>query len=193
MRLFQKEGPEFQANERMRRCMILFLFSSMILGGLHAETAESAEARATRWLTNRLAVAEWQELVDKWEASRAAMTTPIENLSLPVNHYPDGRKRIVLVAKRAQILSESLVFAEEVRLEMLTPDGKSDGVVLADDCLLDQSTKRGYCRGHVDVTKGTDHIKGVGMMFSGENQFIKVLAECEIRTFRIPSRFGRLS
>lgn len=177
----------------MRLYVTIFLTAFMVLGFVHADTAENAEARATRWLTNRLAVAAWQGLVDKWDASKAAMTAPIENLSLPVNHYPDGRKRIVLVAKRAQILSESLVFAEGVRLEMLTPDGKSDGVVVADDCLLDQSTKRGYCRGRVDVTKGTDHIKGVGMMFSGENQFIKILSECEIRTFRIPSRFGRLS
>ena len=151
------------------------------------------EARVTRWLTNRQVVASWNVLVDKWDVSKAAMTSPIENLMLPVDHYADGRKRIVLIAKRAQILSESLVYAEGVRLEMLTPDGKSDGIVLADDCLLDQKTKRGYCRGKVDVTKGTDHIKGRGMMFSGEDQFIKVLSECEIRTFRIPSNFGRLS
>ena len=177
----------------MRRNILHLFFACLAVCYVQAENADTAEARVTRWLTNRQDVASWQVLVDKWDVSKAAMTSPIENLMLPVDHYADGRKRIVLIAKRAQILSETLVYAEDVKLQMLTPDGKSDGIVLADDCLLDQKTKRGYCRGKVDVTKGTDHIKGRGMMFSGEDQFIKVLSECEIRTFRIPSKFGRLS
>lgn len=183
----------FKPQRRMRQSWLIGVLSAAFAGGVYADSVEAAEARAERWLTNRLQTASWQVLMEKWPASKAAMTAPIENLTLPVNHYSDGRKRIVLVARRAQILSETLVYAEGVRLEMLTPDGKSDGVVLADDCLLDQATKRGYCRGKVDVTKGTDHILGRGMMFSGDDQFIKILAECEIRTFRIPARFGRLS
>jgi hypothetical protein len=177
----------------MRLKNIHLIFACICVCSVQAEIAETAEARVTRWLTNRQDVASWQVLVDKWDTSKAAMTSPIENLMLPVDHYADGRKRIVLIAQRAQILSETLVYAEGVKLQMLTPDGKSDGIVLADDCLLDQKTKRGYCRGKVDVTKGTDHIKGRGMMFAGDDQFIKVLSECEIRTFRIPSKFGRLS
>jgi hypothetical protein len=177
----------------MRLKNIHFIFACLAVCYVQAENAEPAEARVTRWLTNRQDVASWQVLVDKWDASKAAMTSPIENLMLPVDHYADGRKRIVLIAQRAQILSETLVYAEGVTLQMLTPDGKSDGIVLADDCLLDQKTKRGYCRGKVDVNKGTDHIKGRGMMFAGDDQLIKILSECEIRTFRIPAKFGRLS
>ncbi len=181
-------------SERMRlNKTIILLFTCLTLGqAVAADSAESTEARATRWLTNRLNVAAWQGLMDKWNASKAEMTAPIENLSLPVDLYPDGRKRIVLLARRAQILSKSLIFAEGVRLEMLSPEGKTEGVVLAEDCLLDQSTKRGYCRGLVDVTKGTDHIKGRGMMFAADEKFIKILAECEIRTKRIPTNVGRL-
>lgn len=177
----------------MRRRIIYVLLACLAVCLVQAENVETAEARATRWLTNRQDVASWKVLVDKWDASKAAMTSPIEKLVLPVDHYADGRKRIVLIAQRAQILSETLVYAEDVKLEMLTPDGKPDGMVLADDCLLDQTTKRGYCKGKVDVTKGKDHIKGRGMMFSGDDQFIKILSECEIRTFRIPAKFGRLS
>jgi hypothetical protein len=173
--------------------IIYLFFICRVACHVQAESAEAAEARITRWLTNRQDIATWQVLIDKWDASKAAMTSPIENLILPVDHYADGRKRIVLIARRAQILSETLVYAEDVKLEMLTPDGKSDGIVLADDCLLNQTTKRGYCRGKVTVTKGTDHIRGRGLMFSGNEQFIKILSECEIRTFRIPARFGRLS
>lgn len=172
--------------------VICFLLSCFVACGVLADNLETAEARATRWLTNRLTVAAWQGLMDQWEVSKAGMTSPMENLSLPVDHYADGRKRIVLVARRAQILSENLVYAEGVKLEMLTPDGKSDGIVLADDCLLDQATKRGYCRGNVQVSKGTDQIKGKGLMFAGEEQFIKILAGCEIRTFRVPAKIGSL-
>ena len=170
----------------------IMLLACLIIWQATAETAESAEARATRWLTNRLSVAAWQGLMDKWEASKAEMKSPIENLSLPVDHYPDGRKRIVLQARRSQILTKSLIFAEGVRLEMLSPEGKSEGLVLADDCLLDQATKFGYCRGKVDVSRGTDQIKGHGMVFSADDKFIKILAGCEIRTYRVLSRVGGL-
>ena len=177
----------------MRRTLTYLFLACLAVGPVLAENAETADARATRWLTNRQDVASWKMLVEKWDASKAALTSPIENLTLPVAHYADGRKRIVLVARRAQILSETLIFAEGVQLQMLTPDGKSDGIVLAEDCLLDQSTKRGYCKGTVTVTKGTDRINGRGLLFAGDDQFIKILSECQIRTFRMPAKFGRLS
>jgi len=112
---------------------------------------------------------------------------------LPLDHYENGRIRAVLRAEKAHLLENDLVFAWNVKIEMLLPDGKPDGVLIAEDCLLDRNAKRGFCRGAVSVKKGPDHLKGRGMYFSTDEQFIKLLSECEIRTSRIPASFGRLS
>jgi hypothetical protein len=77
-----------------------------------------------------------------------------------------------------------------VRVTILTVDGKP--TCDAQDCLFDRR-KHGYCRGQVHAVMGTDRLKGLGMYFSIEEQFIKILSECEIRTSRIPSKLGRLS
>jgi len=75
----------------------------------------------------------------------------------------------------------------------LNEDGKLDGRMTAAGCLFDRDSKRGYCEGAVGLVKGTDRLKGRGMYFSIEDQFIKILSECEIRTYRIPLKLGRLS
>jgi lipopolysaccharide export system protein LptC len=134
----------------------------------------------------------WEALSGKWEQSSAAMTTPVENLVLPLDHHESKRIKTLLRAEKARLLGEGLIFALNVKMELLAADGKPDGMLIAEDCLIDRNTKRGYCKGAVEVKTGTDHLKGRGMYFSTDEEFIKLLSECEIRTFRIPASFGRL-
>lgn len=135
----------------------------------------------------------WRPFADKWAAAKASMTFPVENLMLPLEYYGSGRLKTVLRAKRSQMCPDGLLYAEDVQVVMLTESGEPDGRIMASDCLFDRQTKRGYCDGNVNVVKGTDRLKGRGMYFSIDEQFIKILSECEIRTFRIPMKLGRLS
>ena len=144
------------------------------------------------WFT-RHSEAPWHPLVEKWGPMKAAMTAPVENLTLPLDYYDSGRMKAVLRARKAQMFPDNLIFAEGVTVDMLTEDGKPDGRLTADGCLFDRDSKRGYCEGAVGLVKGTDRLKGRGMYFSIEDQFIKILSECEIRTYRIPLKLGRLS
>jgi hypothetical protein len=151
-----------------------------------------AEMDAAQWFARHTDQV-WQPLAAKWDASKASMTSPVENLTLPLDYYENGRMKAVLHAKRAQMLGEEYVFAEGVLVDLLTVDGKPDGKLVAEGCLFDRQAKRGFCRGAVHVVKGTDRIWGRGMYFSIDEQFIKILSECEIRTYRIPVKLGRLS
>jgi hypothetical protein len=116
----------------------------------------------------------------------------VENLTLPLDYYVSGRIRAILRAQKAQLLPDGLVFAEGVRVDMLTEGGQPDGWLKAEACLFDRTAKKGYCEGAVSVEKGGDRLKGRGMYFSFEQQFIKILGECEIRTHRIQLNIGRL-
>jgi len=135
----------------------------------------------------------WRPLADKWNVSKAAMVTPVENLTLPLDYYDNGRMKAVLHAVKAQMFDDGLIFSEGVVVDLFTVDGKSDGRLTADACLFNRQDKHGYSEGIVHLVKGSDRIKGRGMYFSIDEQFIKILSECEIRTSRIPLKLGRLS
>ena len=153
--------------------------------------------RAEQWLAKRMDTTAWEALSAKWDEASASKTTPVENLVLPLDHYKTGREkgriRTLLKAEKAHLLGEDLVFAWNVKIELLLPDGTPELTLVAEDCLVERNTKRGFCRGAVDIKSEADHLKGRGMYFSTDEQFIKLLSECEIRTSRVPSSFGRIS
>ncbi len=153
-----------------------------------ASAAEDPEA--ARWF-NRHDDAAWRPLAARWPAVKAAMTAPVENLALPLDYYADGRIRARLRADKAQIFPDGFIFAEGVVVELLTAEGKADGTLTAEGCLFDREARHGYCDGRVAVEKEGDRLKGRGMYFSMSGEYIKIMAECEIRTYRIRNNFGR--
>lgn len=149
-----------------------------------------SDAEIDRWF-NRHPDTLWQPLVEKWEPVKAAMKSPVENLMLPIDHFPNGRIKALLRAKRAQLFLDGMIFAEDVTVDLLTEEGELDGRLTAEGCIFDRNVRHGYCEGPVTMVKGADRLKGRGMYFSFEGQFIKILAECEIRTHRVKNNFGR--
>jgi len=168
----------------MRRMLV----AGLLFGGAPAFGAEDPDV--ARWF-NRHPAEEWRPLVEKWSTVKSAMTSPVENLMLPLDYFPNGGLKAQLRAKKAQMFLDGLIFAEGVNVELLTEDGKPDGRLTAEGCLFDRKAKRGYCEGRVTVEKSGDRLKGRGMCFSIDDQFIKILNDCEIRTSRVRNNFGR--
>lgn len=159
---------------------------------LLAVSAIPADDPATDYWFDRHSEAEWRPLADRWAAVKAEMTTPVEHLALPLDYHANGRVKARLRAEKAQIFLDGMVFAEGVEVELLTEDGSPDGRLNAEGCLFDRKAKHGWCEGLVSVEKDGDRLKGRGMYFSIEAQFIKIMSECEIRTNRMKNNFGRL-
>ena len=180
-------GWSAERAKRVRCCVAALL--SLSIGTACAASDNDDVA----YLFNRHTESVWRPFAEKWASSKAAMTSPVENLTLPLDYYDNGCMKAVLHAQKAQLLPDSLIFAEGVCVDLLTVDGKPDGKLLAEGCLYDRQAKRGYCEGPVNVVKGTDRLKGRGMYFSIAEEFIKILSECEIHTQRIPLKLGRLS
>jgi len=154
-------------------------------------TAAVEDPDVAHWF-NRHDDAAWRPLAERWSTAKAAMTTPVENLALPLDYHADGRIRARLRAKKAQIFEDGMIFAEDVMVELFTAEGKPDGVLTAEGCLFDREARHGYCDGRVTVEKDGDRLKGRGMYFSMAGEYIKIMDECEIRTHRIRNNFGRL-
>lgn len=154
-------------------------------------TAAVEDPDVERWF-NRRDDAAWRPLAERWPTVKAAMTTPVENLALPLDYHANGRIRARLRAKKAQVFADGMIFAEGVMVELFSAEGKPDGVLTAEGCLFDREARHGYCDGRVTVEKDGDRLKGRGMYFSMAGEYIKIMDECEIRTHRIRNNFGRL-
>ena len=174
--------------DRQRGLICRMLAVGLAFGCVSASGADDPDVE--RWF-NRHTPEEWRPLAEKWVTVKAAMTSPVENLTLPMDYFPNGLIKAQLRAKKAQIFMDGLIFAEGVTVELLTADGHPDGRLTAEGCLFDRKAKHGYCEGLVSMEKSGDRLKGHGMYFSIEGQFIKILSECEIRTRRIRNNFGR--
>ena len=170
-----------------------------VLGAFLACSAPAAESQAGGgkggvWVSPH-PDSEWQEAAAQWASKRAEMTAPMEKLMIPLQYFDSGRIKARLFAERAQLLGlgeGGCIFAEGVRVEMLTEDGAQDGLLRADDCLFFRKGKKGYCKGKVSVVRGGDRISGEGMYFLLDEKYIKILSRCEIRTKRFQGTFGRL-
>ncbi|MBO4287214.1 MAG: hypothetical protein J5985_03490 [Kiritimatiellae bacterium] len=179
--------------------MIRIRLTSFILGAILAQVApftalSAGSVKGGVWVSPH-PDSEWRELAAQWESKRASMTTPMEKLMIPLLYFESGRVKARLFADKAQFIgldADGYIFAEGVRVELLTEDGAQDGLLRADDCLFIRKGKRGYCKGKVSVVRGGDRISGEGMYFLLEEKYIKILSHCEIHTKRFKGTFGRL-
>ncbi len=52
---------------------------------------------------------EWADLVEAYDAGKGEGGSPVENLTLPIEHYDSGRVRAVLRAARAALAEDGYV------------------------------------------------------------------------------------
>jgi len=168
----------------------VFLVLGAVLPGQRTMARELSDAEVEE-LFSRHKESDWRPLAERWEEVKAQVNAPVENLNLPLEYHPSGLVKARLYAEQAQIFPDGVVFATGVRVHLFGVSGQLEGTLKADDCLFDRQGSHGYCRGKVEVVKDSDLIKGVGMYFSISREFIRIIANCEIRTNRLKGKLGR--
>lgn len=137
----------------------------------------------------------------KWLAKRERMTqdarrlqaaysncvnrinSPSEGLTIPLETNPDGSVRTSIYAKRAQFFVESkLVWAEDLVMTKLDPDGTERLRLEADRCIIDRVAKSGWIEGHAKVTQGKTFFEGDGVYFSSSNNFVTAYSNSDIQS-----------
>lgn len=138
-----------------------------------------------------------QALSAQWEEAKAMMTAPVENLTLPAQYHDNGRVKVMLHAKQAQMLGLDVIFARDMHLDLFDDKGIREGTMDMDDCLFNRKSGEGYCRGRVRIDYGHDKLAGRGVYFKVSQDKAmqglakaQLLSECEIRTQRMPKKLG---
>lgn len=141
--------------------------STGLLAGIFSEELE----------TNATAVAAWADLADIWRKTPDADASPVENLTLPIEHYENGRVRAVLHAGKASVGRGGLIWSWQVRVDLFSLAGQEDGHVEAESCLYDRNARRGYCPENVRLVRTNATVSGVGMYWSMADQRMRILTQ----------------
>ena len=123
---------------------------------------------------------EWSDLSVAYDAGVAASGSPVENLTLPIEHFDSGRVRAVLHAQQATIADEDYVRAGQVRITLFNEFGKQEGWVTAEHCLFNRNEKRGYCRGKVTLELQEVVVSGKDLYWSLVQQRVVVISDARV-------------
>ena len=134
--------------------------------------------------TNAPARDAWADLADTWRRQPDADASPVENLTLPIEHYDNGRVRAVLRAGRAALGRSGMIWSWQVVVDLFDPDGRPDGSVEAANCLYDRGNRRGYCPGDVRLVRTNATVSGVGLYWSMADERMRILSEPVVRLSR---------
>jgi hypothetical protein len=173
--------------DRGALAVLTVLVAARVLAAAPAAGAAPARpAAATAAATNaavRLDDAAWRDLADVWEAGRnKPVGSPVENLTLPLEHHLNGRVRAVLRARTASMADDRLVRAWQVTVDLFTDEGAPDGRIEAESGLFDRGSRRGYCCGAVVFSRQEARVSGTDLFWSAEQQQLRILSHGQVRT-----------
>lgn len=157
-----------------------------------AVPAASAFSSAA-WLAVRNDDGDMLRLRKAYAQCVAQVDAPAENVVFPLETFPDGTVKSRLKARRAQMfLDTGFIWGEGIRVEQYDTSGKIASLLEADNCLVDRKTKTGWVEGAARIRHGKSSVKGYGVHFSVEREFIKIFSKSEIRTQGLKLDPGKL-
>jgi hypothetical protein len=125
-------------------------------------------------------IAAWTDLAEIWQHPDPE-ASPVENLTLPVEHYDNGRIRAVLHAGKAAVGKAGLIWSWKVVVDLFDPAGAPDGRVEAESCLYDRNARRGYCPAAVMMSRTNVTINGTGLYWVMTTQRMQILSNPVVR------------
>lgn len=136
-----------------------------------------------KWLVERGDDSDMLRLRAAYEDCVKKIEAPAENVAFPLEMYPDGTVKSRLRAGRAYMfLDTGFIWGENIRVEQYKADGSTiEGFLTADNCIVDRKSKSGWVQGNAQMDWDGTMIKGRGIYFSFEREFIKIFSQTEIR------------
>jgi hypothetical protein len=114
-------------------------------------------------------------------AAGAATNAPMENVRVPLEHWPDGKIKTQIVAAEARMPEEGGdLQASRIRIETYFEDGRPENLVMAQDCRLGKDRQSAKSEGSVHMERDGVLITGKGFVWNGEEQSIRILRDVRV-------------
>lgn len=142
------------------------------------------------WMERRVDLAnEVGRLRDEYRRCAGKADSPAEDVSLPVETFPDGSVKTSVQAKKAQyFLDAGLVWAQDVVVREFRRDGSPDATLEAQSCVVDRMTRSGWADGAVKMVQGGTAFRGRGVYFSSPEEYVRVTADSELESVDLDCR-----
>ncbi len=136
---------------------------------------------STAWLAKRADLEhEIARLREAYRQCVQSLQTPAEDVTIPVETFPDGSVKFVIHAQKAQyFLASGLVWAEGVTVRKFKRDGVLDLTLEAQNCVVDRLTKSGWAEGAATLTQGETVFRGRGVYFSSPEGYVRVTQDSD--------------
>lgn len=136
------------------------------------------------WFARRdNASAEAARLRHEYTKCLEAVNAPAENVTVPVESYPDGSVKASIFAEKAQFFIENgKVWGEGVVIRQFSRDGQVEAEVKARNCVVDRMTRNGWAEGRCSVTHGGTMVEGDGIYFSLADEYLMISENTRIIT-----------
>ena len=134
------------------------------------------------WLKLRNDDSDMVRLRAAYATCKANAGQPAQDVVFPLETYPDGTVKSRLKARRAQLFIDTgFIWGEDIRVEEYGRDGKVTGWLKAENCVVDRTTRTGWVDGAAMLSYQDTIVKGRGVYFSFDREFIKIFSQSEIR------------
>lgn len=142
----------------------------------------SAAFDSTAWLARREMLAqEAERLRVAFTNCAAKVTEPAEDITVPLETFPDGSVKSSIFAKKAVLFLESdLVWAEGVTVKKVDAEGNVVSQIEAKNCVVDRVTKSGWAEGPAKISHGSTVFEGEGVYFSSPEAYVMVMRRSRI-------------
>ena len=147
-----------------------------------------------KWLDERGDDSDMIRLRTAYEDCRKKVESPAVDVTFPLETYPDGTVKSRLRAKKAfMFIDTGFIWGESIRVEQYKADGKTvESFLTADNCIVDRKTKSGWVEGNAHMDWDGTNVKGRGIYFSFDREFIKIFSQTEIRTKALNLNAGKV-
>ena len=132
---------------------------------------------SSAWMGDRSArLQEAARLRSAYLKCTAAVQEPAENVTVPVENYPDGSVKTSIVAERAQMfLKNGLIWCSGVKIRQFRPDGSVESEIDAANCVVDREARSGWAEGAAKATyRGETDLSGADVYFSATDEYVMI-------------------
>lgn len=143
----------------------------------------SAAFSSAKWLEERGDDSDVLRLRAAYADCVKKLEAPAENVLIPLETFANGQVKSRVTAQRAHLFPDTgFIWGEKIRVEQFKEDGSLFASLDAESCVVDRKTKSGWVEGAAKMVYGDSSVKGRGIYFSLEREFIKIFSQSEIRT-----------
>lgn len=152
---------------------------SVVAVSLGARAFDSAE-----WLGRKeILVREAERLEKVYASTLPRLESPAENVSVPVETYPDGSVKTLVTAAKAQLFhDEGIVWAKDVTARDYAADRSVVSSIFADNCVVDRETKSGWVEGKSKALHGRTEISGSKVYISFAENFVMIFSDATLKS-----------